>query len=262
LSLERGPFPGHAAVMRIPLAYLHFLLFFVAFVPAGPVLAATGDTSIGVNNSVAVVGKVLDKLKRPAPQIVSQIIASAHGHAFTSREAQISEMIDYMIHSPGNKELLAKVGSPQFDRNVMSVVMDWLADQESRSFQATELTPLEVQEAQKLVMSGINRPEVVGDWNALEVTAGEIHSFVQRQLNARKFVNFKSRASFLPITDEEAEAYYKANHGKFGDEPFAKFKDDIKLLLSKKRQDERMDEWFSILQKKYKVRFFPTVKSS
>jgi hypothetical protein len=211
--------------------------------------------------ATALVNATLAKQNRPTPQIVSQIIASARGHAFTSREAQISEMIDYMVHPGANKDLLSKVGTTKFDQNTPNVVMDWLADQESQSFKATEITPQEIQDAQKLVMAGVNKPEVVGSWNVLEVTTGEIHNLTLRQLNARKFIGFKSRASFLPITDDEAEEYFKANHGKFGDEPFSKFKDDVKALLSKKRQDDRMDEWFSILQKKYKVRFFPTAKS-
>ena len=99
-----------------------------------------------------------------------------------------------------------------------------------------------------------NEPAQKPYFEKLGTEAKELHELILRKLRSKKFVQFKSRASVVPVTDAEALQYFQKNRVRFGNAPFAKFRDSIKSLLAQDQASRRIREWFEILQKKYHVR--------
>ena len=88
----------------------------------------------------------------------------------------------------------------------------------------------------------------------MKVTGVELRAQIKRKLQAKKFINFKADSSVVPVTDEEAERYFKENRSKFGAMPFENFKENIKTFLARQQVDRRLRDWFEVLRNKYKVR--------
>ena len=73
---------------------------------------------------------------------------------------------------------------------------------------------------------------------------------------SEKFIQFKTDSSLVPVTDEEAKAYFEKNKGRFGNLPFERFKVNIKRFLIRRQVDSRLKDWFDVLQRKYKIKVF------
>ena len=88
----------------------------------------------------------------------------------------------------------------------------------------------------------------------LEVQPAETKKAIQRKLRAKKFIRFKADSSVVPVTNTEAREYFDNNRLKFGDLPFENFKENIKAYLSRQQVEQRLRDWFEVLQNKYKVK--------
>lgn len=193
--------------------------------------------------------------------LISKVVGSAGTRVVTLREVKINLIIDRLMDRAKSIQKIPEPGTEGFDREIARVLLEWVVFLEAETFRDTQVLPAEIQDAEKLVFAGVTKGEIASIWSTLEVSTNELKALTSRKLLAKKFINFKTKSSLLPVTDAEALRYFESNHSKFGDAPFSQFRDNIKTLLSQQQADQRINEWFTILQRKYKIRSLPMFNS-
>ena len=134
-----------------------------------------------------------------------------------------------------------------------AVLVEWVVFVESEAFSLAKSSAKEIEAARKQLVRKTTKNTL---WQNLKVSSKEVETLLRRKLQAKKFIRFKVESSVVPITDDEAREYFEANRVKFGNLPFANFKQNIKSFLGRKQVDRRLKDWFEVLQSKYKVRNF------
>ena len=160
-----------------------------------------------------------------------------------------SEMCIRDRYSSKTKEL--RLGDTGFLGEVTSVLLEVVVFKEAESFSLTKVSDEQVQEAIRKVEKALEGKPF---WQGLEVSSNELKKFTTQKLAAKSFIQFKTNSMSGVISDSEALAYYEKNRLKFGDLPFASFKDNIKTFLAQQQLEERTRAWFEIIKRKYKVR--------
>jgi hypothetical protein len=198
-------------------------------------------------------------------QIVSQAVGQADEHVVTSREVQISWIIDKAMQipvakkageaAPNRSDWMLKIESAEFQKHLSQVLLELVVSLEAENFSVGQVTSAEIQ-------NGVNQVKSLVDgwepWKALEVSHLELEQFMTRKLKARRFLKFKTDTSGVRVSDEDAKAYYEKNRVKFGNLPFAQFKAQIKEYLSQEALQDRLKDWFEILKRKYRVKLLGT----
>lgn len=191
------------------------------------------------------------------PSVVSQSVGQVGNRVVTSREVQISAVLERLLFPnkaaakipPGLYEV--RLGDPEMMNEVTALLLEVVVDREAESFEVAKISEEQVQEALRKVEKAV---EGKGYWQSLEVSSAELKKNVSQKLTAKSFVQFKTISMASIISDAEALAYYEKNRLKFGDVSFASFKDNIKAFLSQQQLEERTRAWFEIIKRKYKVR--------
>ncbi len=180
--------------------------------------------------------------------VVSQAVARVGDHILTLRELEINKLIERVLqpYSGQKKEL-------EFEQHVNAVLIEWVVYLEAKSFGVTNVTSAEVKFAVNKINQAYQKSGVWRDW---EVGAKELNEMTERKLIAKKFIQFKTDSSLVPVTDEEAKEYFEKNKGRFGNLPFERFKVNIKRFLIRRQVDSRLKDWFDVLQRKYKIKVF------
>lgn len=190
-----------------------------------------------------------------AAEIISRSVGQVAEYVVTSREVQISNLIEQALNLGEEKFFhgarLLKLSEPAFKEELNSVFLEIVVDREARAFAATSIEPEEMSNAFANLFSSVKK---TGTYDLLKPSAVELKSILHRKLRAKNFIRFKAESSIVPVTDSEALNYFNRNRAKFGSQPFAAFNDRIKSFLTKQRVDERLEVWFTALQKKYRVR--------
>lgn len=193
-----------------------------------------------------------------ASTLVTQTVGQVADHVVTSREVQISMVIENILYPP--KEVSkglweVRPGQAAFRNAVTSVLLESVVAMEAENFNVSKIS----EEEQSAALTKVEK-SVAGRayWGELEVSPTELRTFTLRKLTAKSFLKFKTNSMTGIITDQEAQSYYDKNRVKFGSLPFSSFKENIKTFLAQQQLEERLRAWFEVIKHKYKVRNFIT----
>jgi len=196
---------------------------------------------------------------RPKGEIVSEAVAQAGTHVVTSREVQISHVLDQVLATPIKKTTEAERNTwwteskaESFTKSLAQVLLELVVQMEAENFSIGQVNQDEMQSFEKHaqeLLKGWNQ------WQGLEVSQLEMQQLLMRKLRAKNFLKFKTESSGVQISDDEAKKFYEKNRVKFGNLPFAQFKDNIKQALAQEQLQDKLKDWFEILKRKYRVHY-------
>jgi len=191
-----------------------------------------------------------------APMVVSQSVGQVGDRVVTSREVQISTALDRVLFPAKDAKGVSAVSElrlsdPAMMNEVTAVLLEVVVHKEAESFSVAKVSEEQLREAIRKVEKAV---EGKAYWQTLEVGPAELKRFVLQKLTAKAFIQFKTNSMVGIVSDSEALAYYEKNRLKFGDLPFATFKENIKIFLAQQQLEERTRAWFEIIKRKYKVR--------
>lgn len=189
-------------------------------------------------------------------ELVSMAVGQFLENVVTSRQVNISYFIESILFGKDNKKMIKDfyaIPSNEFTREVTAVLLENIIYEESKGFNVSKVSNDEVQSA-KTKFNKITGKSTL--WQKLKVSDSELTQIIHKKLQAKKFIRFKVDSSTVPITDDEARAYFEENRLKFGSLPFENFKQNIRAFLGRKQIDKRLKDWFEVLQNKYKVKSY------
>lgn len=182
--------------------------------------------------------------------LISKIVGTAADQVVTSREVQIVNLLEKGLISDKNIVVLAP-DDTRFNVEVGQVLLEIVVQTESDVFEFNQVTDSEFKAAIDTIQKNLS---VSKEWKGLQVSNSELERFLKRKMIAKRFIKVKSDSMKGFITDSEAKEYFDKNRLKFGQVPFAQFKDNIKTFLGQQQLEERLKAWFEIIKKKYKVK--------
>jgi hypothetical protein len=182
--------------------------------------------------------------------LISKIVGTAADQVVTSREVQIVNLLEKALISDKNLVLITTEDT-RFNVEVAQVLLEIVVQTESNVFEFSQMTDAEFKESLEKVNRNLLQSK---EWKTLQVGNSELEKFLKRKLISKKFIKVKSDSMKGFITDSEAKEYFDKNRLKFGQVPFAQFKENIKTFLSQQQLEERLKAWFEIIKKKYKVK--------
>ena len=172
-------------------------------------------------------------------------LAQVKDHVITSREIDIHEalspVLDYDFDSFKNI-------SPRDQ-----VIKEWLLFYEALGFYSH---PVKNSEQIKKMKQAKKQALQSGIWGKLKMKDDELKEKVKRHLEARRLYSFKKKASKLPISAFEVENEYKTNKTHYQSMSPDEAKAQISKNLGQKKLEKHLNEWFDVLEQKYKVHYF------
>ncbi|MEK2690651.1 hypothetical protein AAAA73_16285 [Bdellovibrio sp. GT3] len=192
-----------------------------------------------------------------AANVVSETVGQVGDYVITSREVQITTVIDHILFPPKDKKstALMETGpeSKEFRNHVTAVLLEAVVAMEAATFNVGTASVAELDEAIVKVERTASGKTY---WNQLQPTAAEVKRFTDRKLVAKSFMKFKTGSMAGIVSNVDAYEYYQKNRSKFGSTPFAEIRDSIKTFLGQQQLEERLRAWFELMKRKYKVRNF------
>lgn len=190
-------------------------------------------------------------------RVVSKIVGElgTTKYFLTSREVQINNFLAQLLSQMnGSKKVLKLLNSQDkdFPTQTSDVLLEWAIYNEALAFESN-LKSADIQKELKYVQE--NTKQLL-PWTGLEVSQDETKQILERKILVRKFMQLKSDSSKIPVSDAEAEIYFQKNRNKFGNLPFESFRENIKSFLQNAQTDQRLKNWYEVLNRKYKVRNF------
>lgn len=190
-----------------------------------------------------------------AVSIVTETVGQVAEHVVTSREVQISMVIENVLF-PSNKKNTkdlyeVRAGQPQFRAALTQVLLEAVVALEAENFNVASISEEDVAQAVAKVEKAVAGKAY---WAQIGASKIELKRFVQRNLMAKSFLKFKTTSMSSIVSDVEAENYFTKNRNKFGDVPFESFRENIKAYLAQQQLEERLRSWFEVIKRKYKVR--------
>lgn len=182
------------------------------------------------------------------PQIF--VVGEIENQVVSSRDVTIAEKIERALYNPKLKSEIPIKGD-DFKKLVTATLLECMIDREAHDIQASGVTQNEVDQGVAQVRLHLTKDK---QWQELDVHSIELKTAVQRKLVAKKFIKFKANSSVVKVSDQEALAYYEANRERFGQLPFSHFKGNIRAFLMRRQLDERLRDWFEVLQAKYNAK--------
>lgn len=193
-----------------------------------------------------------------SPIVVSQSVGQVGDRVITSREVQISAVLDrilFPVKDAASKNPPAvfevRPGDPAMLNELTALLLEVVVFREAESFSVAKVSNEDVQQSVKKVERVVAGKHY---WESLEVSSGELKKAVLQKLTAKAFIQFKTSSMVGIVSDSEASAYYEKNRFKFGDGPYESFKENIKTFLAHQQLEDRTRAWFEIIKRKYKVR--------
>lgn len=184
--------------------------------------------------------------------IVSTGVGSVRGKIITSREVQIQNLVESVLYSNSKETLkLLALDSRAFALEVQETLLESVVSLEAQNFNVMGLTNEEVKSTERKAARLLKNSEA---WKELQVAPKELEAAVRRKLQSKKFIQFRSQSSVIPVTDAEAQKYFNENRLKFGNLPFENLKENIKSALSRAQVERRLKDWYEILLNKYQVK--------
>ena len=188
-----------------------------------------------------------------AAELVSRSVGAVGKEVVTSRYVLMNSLIEDELYRRGKARGLMKldIKSRLFMQETTAVLIELAISRESKSFPIAQVQESEVKSQMQKFSK---RMKGSSAWKKLGVTSEELKLILSRKLMSKKFIKFKVDSASLPVSDMEAEEYFKKNRFKFEKYGFEKFKKNIKSFLNKRRVYSRLKEWFEVLQIKYNIR--------
>ena len=186
-------------------------------------------------------------------ELISTGVGMVRGQVMTSREVQIQNLLEIALYDkdPGYKLKKLSLDSKAFSKAVQDSLLESVVALEAQNFNVVQLAPEEFQASERKVMRVLKNASA---WKDLRVSPLEFEAGLKRKVQSKKFVQFRSQSSILPVTDMEAQKYFNENRLKFGNLPFENFKENIKSFLSRSQVDKRLKDWYEVLLSKYQVK--------
>lgn len=191
-----------------------------------------------------------------ATQVVTETIGQVGEYVVTSREVQISMVVENILYSsktPLKGLYEVRPGAEAFRNAVTSVLLEVVVALEAVNFNVANVPDEDLKAALVKIEKAVSGHSY---WEELDVSEGELKKFTSRKLIAKNFLKFKTNAMTGIVTDQEAQIYYDKNRVKFGATSFESFKGNIKAFLAQQQLEERLRAWFEVIKRKYKVRNF------
>ncbi|MCB0378862.1 MAG: hypothetical protein KDD33_10240 [Bdellovibrionales bacterium] len=193
----------------------------------------------------------LSSVMAPAGQVLISTVAKVKNHVVTSREVEIHNHLDKVLGFLGE---MTPVDDP-----VEKVIREWLLYYEASSFYNTGLASSQIQKSMGDAQKKLSGHK---DWQRLGVTQSELKQMVERRLQAERLYKFKKKASVLPVSDAEVESEYSQNRIRYGNLSFEEVRTQIRNNKIQQNLDVRMNHWFEVLERKYKVQRFAGFKAA
>ena len=190
-------------------------------------------------------------------RIVSKIVGElgTTKYFLTSREVQINMLLGQLLDQMnGSKKAIksSNVQDKDFPALTGDVLLEWAIYKEALDFESS----LKATDFQKELKYVQDNTKALSAWQSLDVSQDEMRQILERKILVRKFMQLKSDSSKIPVSDTEAEIYFQKNRTKFGSLPFASFRENIKNFLQNAQTEQRLKNWYEVLNRKYKVRNF------
>ena len=191
--------------------------------------------------------------------LLSMTVGRVGEHVVTSREVEASFILEDILYQKTSyrKEDFSSYQTKVYSSLVNSLLLEWVVYLEAKGFSATRVSKKEVTDAEALVRQ---KTSEFSRWRQLAMAENEWKAMVGRKLQAKAFMKFKANSSVVPVTEGEAERYYRQNRQKFGNRSFSRVKEDVYRQLGSQQIQKRLKDWFEVLQSKYKVRNSIVVK--
>ena len=177
--------------------------------------------------------------------ILISTVAQVKSHVITSREVEIHQILKKEIPEPF-KDL--NVTKPEEE-----VIREWLLYFEASTFYNAKVSNDKVNEYIRRVQQNLSSNK---DWIRLSVSSQELQNKLSRVLESERLYVFKKKASNLPVSPAEVETEYTQNRIRYGDKTFSDVKEEIRNNKVDENLKARMEQWFQVLEKKYKVQRF------
>lgn len=198
--------------------------------------------------------------------VVSEGVAQVSDYVITSREVVASYIIEQALSENLSKKStvdrtrwLIKTTSDEFKKHLAQVVLESVVQREAENFSIGQSNETEILANEKHLEEMVEKWE---PWLKLELSKAELRQLISRKIRAKHFLKFKMETSGVQISDDEAKAYFEKNRLKFGNLPFAQFKEGIREVLSQAQLQEKLKDWFDILKRKYRVKFLGPFSSA
>lgn len=199
-----------------------------------------------------------------AAKTISTAVAQVSDHVITSREVQISYILDKALDAKPNQEKTivrtAWILDPKseiFQKHLAQVMLEMVVNYEAENF---SIGDVDVNQKKAFLTHVDAFTKDWNEWKKLDVRPVEIEQMVSRKLRSKNFLRFKGQSSGIIISDEEAKAYYDKNKSKFGGSPYPQFQASIKEYLAQNQSQEKLKDWFEILKRKYRVKVLSQVE--
>jgi hypothetical protein len=184
-------------------------------------------------------------------ELISTGVGMVKGRALTSREVQMTQLLDEALYQKNPNLKLLAIDSKAFHQAIQNVLLENAVALEAQSFNIIQVSAEELRDSSQRALKLLASSKA---WLALEASKGELEIELRRKLEAKKFINFRAQSSVLPVSDGEAQRYYNENQAKFDKLPFENFKEDIKSYLSRTQVERRLKDWYDVLLNKYQVK--------
>jgi hypothetical protein len=188
----------------------------------------------------------------PETSPVLVVVGRVGEQVLSSRDVLISEMLERVLSS--SRPYLGgrwSLEGDSFKKQVTALLLEKVVFLEAENLRAAAVSATEIKETLNRIQDPLKNSRA---WQVLAVTPAELETVLRRKLTAKRFIQFKAGSSVVRVTDQDALSYYEANRERFGQLPFAQFKTNIKAFLTRRQLDERLRDWFDVLQTKYNVR--------
>ena len=172
-------------------------------------------------------------------------VAQVKSHVITSREIQIHNQVKAVLDSTFEDF--------KAEKTIEEVIREWLLFFEASTFYNSNIQAGEVD---SLTQKALSKLIQVKKWKSLGVSKSELREKVARRLEADRIFVFKKKASVLPVSMGEIESEYNQNRIRYGNQSFDEVKEKIRSNRVKENLDNRLSQWFIVLEKKYKVQRF------
>lgn len=185
-------------------------------------------------------------------KLLNQWVGRVGEEMITLRDIQLSELVGSVLFPApeSTKPQALQLSAAQQEQGLAKVLLEWAVYKEA---QAIALAVVSKEEVLELTAKVNSKLAPLPQWRRLEVEGGELHAIVLRKVRASRFIEFKTQAAQVPITDLEALDYFEKNRSKFGTLPFERFRAQIKIFLSREQAEKRLKDWFQVIRKKYQV---------
>lgn len=180
-----------------------------------------------------------------AGEILIATVAQIQKHVVTSREVQIHFLLDKSL---GVRREYFENKNP-----VEQIIREWLLYYEAVSFYNNKVSSSLKSKAVAKAKSKLSK---VKAWKELDVTSEELNAMIGRRLEAERLYLFKKKASVLPVSSAEVETEYTQNRIRYGNLSFDEVKNKIRQQKIQKNLQDRLSQWFLVLEKKYRVQRF------